>query len=99
MLLARGTHPEVVSEMVGHAIITLALDTYSYLVATLHTAAATTMVAVLGIGKPGCGQRWGQPRSEDRPNGRSSSISAPDKEFWGCRRWESNPHALAGSGF
>lgn len=48
LLLAKGVHPKVVSEMLGHATITLTLDTYSHLVPVLHAQAAAAMDAVLG---------------------------------------------------
>ncbi|CCF83358.1 tyrosine-type recombinase/integrase [Nitrolancea hollandica] len=48
LLLARGTHPKVVSEMLGHATITLTLDTYSHLVPVLHEQAAATMDSLFG---------------------------------------------------
>ena len=48
LLLAQGVHPKVVSEMLGHATITLTLDTYSHLVPVLHAQAATTMDLLLG---------------------------------------------------
>jgi integrase len=48
LLLARRTHPKVVSEMLGHATITLTLDTYSHLVPVLHEQAAATMDALFG---------------------------------------------------
>lgn len=47
LLLSRGVHPKVVSEMLGHATITLTLDTYSHLVPVLHAEAATAMDALL----------------------------------------------------
>ncbi len=47
LLLAQGVHPKVVSEMLGHATITLTLDTYSYLVPVLHEQAAA-MDTLLG---------------------------------------------------
>lgn len=43
LLLGRGVHPKVVSEMLGHATITLTLDTYSHLVPALHAEAAAAM--------------------------------------------------------
>ena len=43
LLLSQGVHPKVVSEMLGHATITLTLDTYSHLVPVLHAQAAAAM--------------------------------------------------------
>ncbi len=48
LLLATGVHPKVVSEMLGHATITLTLDTHSRLVPVLHELTAAAMDAVLG---------------------------------------------------
>lgn len=48
LLLSKGVHPKVVSEMLGHATITLTLDTYSHLVPLMHAQAATAMDAMLG---------------------------------------------------
>lgn len=47
LLLAADTHPKVVSELLGHATITLTLDTYSHLIPAMHEQAATTMDALL----------------------------------------------------
>jgi integrase len=43
LLLTKGVHPKVVSEMLGQATITLTLDTYSHLVPSMHAQAATVM--------------------------------------------------------
>jgi integrase len=43
LLLTKGVHPKVVSEMLGHATITLTLDTYSHLVPAMHAHAASVM--------------------------------------------------------
>ena len=48
LLLAQGVHPKVVSEMLGHATITLTLDTYSHLLPVMHAQAATAMDEMLG---------------------------------------------------
>lgn len=48
LLLGQGVHPKVVSEMLGHATITLTLDTYSHLVPVLHEQAAAAMDTLLG---------------------------------------------------
>lgn len=48
LLLSAGTHPKVVSEMLGHATITLTLDTYSHLLPTMHEQAAAAMDRMLG---------------------------------------------------
>ena len=43
LLLSKGVHPKVVSEMLGHSTITLTLDTYSHLIPVLHAQAAAVM--------------------------------------------------------
>ena len=43
LLLSRGVHPKVVSEMLGHSGIALTLDTYSHLVPVMHAEAAAAM--------------------------------------------------------
>ncbi len=53
LLLSRGVHPKVVSEMLGHATITLTLDTYSHLLPVLHADAAATMDTLLSAAKVG----------------------------------------------
>jgi integrase len=48
LLLSAGTHPKVVSEMLGHSTIVLTLDTYSHVIPTMHAEAAETMERLLG---------------------------------------------------
>ena len=48
ILLARGVHPKVVSEMLGHATIALTLDTYSHVIPSLQQEAAG-VAAVLAL--------------------------------------------------
>ena len=48
LMLAQGVHPKVVSEMLGHASISLTLDTYSHVLPGLQREAAAKMQAVLG---------------------------------------------------
>lgn len=43
LLLARGVHPKVVQERLGHASITMTLDLYSHLAPGLQEAAAATL--------------------------------------------------------
>jgi integrase len=47
MLLSKGVHVKLVSEMLGHTTITLTLDTYSHLIAAMHGDAAAAMDAIL----------------------------------------------------
>jgi integrase len=42
-LLARGVHPKVVQELLGHSTITLTLDTYSHVSPALHAQVADHM--------------------------------------------------------
>ena len=48
LLLEEGTHPKVVSDMLGHATISLTLDTYSHVIPTLHQEAANVMDRLFG---------------------------------------------------
>jgi integrase len=41
-MLAEGIHPKIVSERLGHASITITLDTYSHVLPTLQNQAADT---------------------------------------------------------
>jgi integrase len=43
LLLTKGVHPKVVSEMLGHATISITLDTYSHVIPGLGDAAADAM--------------------------------------------------------
>jgi len=45
MLLSAGVHAKVVSEMLGHASITITLDTYSHVVPDVQDSAAQAMEA------------------------------------------------------
>jgi integrase len=49
LLLGRGVHPKIVSEMLGHSTITITitLDTYSHVTPTMQREAAAAMDAVL----------------------------------------------------
>jgi integrase len=47
MLLARGVHVKLISEMLGHATITLTLDTYSHVIPAMHGDAAAAIDAIL----------------------------------------------------
>lgn len=47
LLLARGVHPKVVQERLGHSSITITLDLYSHLVPGLQEAAAATLNGLL----------------------------------------------------
>jgi integrase len=47
ILLARGVHPKVVSELLGHATIALTLDTYSHVIPSLQQEAAGVVAAAV----------------------------------------------------
>jgi integrase len=47
ILLARGVHPKVVSDMLGHATIALTLDTYSHVIPSLQQEAANVVAAAV----------------------------------------------------
>lgn len=47
LLLARGVHPKIVQERLGHSSITMTLDLYSHLVPGLQEAAAATLNGLL----------------------------------------------------
>ena len=47
ILLTRGVHPKVVSEMLGHATIALTLDTYSHVIPSLQQEAASVVAAAV----------------------------------------------------
>ena len=48
LLLGRGVHPKIVSEMLGHTTIGITLDLYSHVTPTMHREAARTMDELLG---------------------------------------------------
>ncbi len=48
LLLTKGVHPKIVSEMLGHSTVSITLDTYSHLIPGLGDAAASAMMDVLG---------------------------------------------------
>jgi len=48
LLLARGVHPKIASEMLGHATVAFTLDVYSHVTETLQREVARTMDSVLG---------------------------------------------------
>lgn len=47
LALAGGEHPKVVQERLGHANISITLDTYSHVTATLHAEAANRVAAII----------------------------------------------------
>jgi integrase len=47
LLLAGGVHPKIVSERLGHAKISITLDTYSHIIPTLQREAASKLAALV----------------------------------------------------
>lgn len=64
ILLAEGTHPKIVQELLGHSRITTTLDTYSHAIPSLGADASARLARVLG-GKIGTKQA---PKPGDRRN-------------------------------
>lgn len=52
LLLARGVHPKIVQERLGHSTITMTLDLYSHLFPGLQEAAAATLNGLLSKERP-----------------------------------------------
>jgi integrase len=50
LLLGMGTHPKIVSEMLGHSTISITLDLYSHVTPTMGREAAVAIDAALGGG-------------------------------------------------
>jgi integrase len=48
LLLTKGVHPKIVSEMLGHSSIAITLDTYSHVIPGMQDAAAMAMEDALG---------------------------------------------------
>jgi integrase len=46
-MLGEGIHPKVVSERLGHASVTITLDTYSHVLPGLQAAAAEALDTIL----------------------------------------------------
>jgi integrase len=49
LLLGRGVHPKIVSEMLGHSQIAITLDLYSHVTPTMQRQATDAMEAVLTV--------------------------------------------------
>jgi integrase len=43
LLLGRGVHPKIVSEMLGHSTVAITLDLYSHVTPTMQREAASAM--------------------------------------------------------
>jgi integrase len=64
-MLKQGIHPKVVQERLGHASISMTLDTYSHVVPGLQEAAAKRFDELLTTSKGGI------------PNDRAQGVSKP----------------------
>jgi integrase len=47
LLLASGTHPKLVQELLGHSSIAMTLDVYSHVTPSMHDETANTMDRIL----------------------------------------------------
>jgi len=47
LLLCKGVHPKIVQELLGHATISITLDTYSHVLPNMQGQAVTAMESVL----------------------------------------------------
>jgi integrase len=47
LLLGRGVHPKIVSEMLGHSMVAATLDVYSHVTPAMHREAARVMDEIL----------------------------------------------------
>ena len=50
VMLGRGVHPKIASEMLGHATVGITLDTYSHVTETMQRAAIGAIEAALAEG-------------------------------------------------
>jgi integrase len=50
LLLSEGVNAKIVSELLGHASITITLNTYSHVLPDVQESAADAMEAALGVG-------------------------------------------------
>jgi hypothetical protein len=98
LLLTKNVNPKIVSEMLGHATIAITLDTYSHVLPTMQESAAKAMEERFrSLLLPYCCQspRW-------RHQGLlfwARIFAAFAGVLRSCRRWDSNPHDLAATGF
>jgi integrase len=49
LLLSRGVHPKIVSEMLGHSTVAITLDVYSHVTPAMHREAARIMDELLSL--------------------------------------------------
>jgi len=48
LLLGRGGHPKIVSEMLRHSTVAITLDVYSHVTPSMHREAARAMDSIFG---------------------------------------------------
>ena len=65
LLLTKGVHPNIVSEMLGHSSVSITLDVYSHVIPGLGEAAAGAMEDAMG-NDPGVGSVGGVSNKEVR---------------------------------
>ena len=59
LLLTKGMHAKIVSEMLGHSSIAITLDTYSHVILGMQEVAASAMEDVLGDDTGASGSQFG----------------------------------------
>ena len=59
LLLTKGMHAKIVSEMLGHSSIAITLDTYSHVILGMQEVAASAMEDVLGEDTGTSGSQFG----------------------------------------
>jgi len=98
-MLAAGVHPKVASERLGHAGVTLFMDTYSHLLPELEAGAATALQDVFGrarrgvrgltpsspAARPGAAPARGPTTRAGLRDGRHDGRSAGLKPRWAAR--------------
>ena len=82
LLLSQGVHPKIVSELLGHANVSITLDLYSHVTPSMQRAAVNAMDALLGGGR---GHGGGQTPAKPLATNTESD----------CRGWDSNPYKVA----
>lgn len=80
LLLSRNVHPKIVSEMLGHANISITLDTYSHVIPGLGDAAAGAMDTALEENSSGQNPADLVPVEEPEMNSREADSSPGEDE-------------------
>jgi site-specific recombinase XerC len=83
LLLSRGIHPKIVSEMLGHATIAITLDLYSHVTPSMQREAVRELDALLRGSGPGIIRHRAGPCDNIRVIGRTEGgAAAPGVERW-----------------